>query len=188
MSDLSEEDAFDLEKFLIQEIGRKNINKGPLVNLTDGGDGVSGYRFTEVQIQKMSEAQKGKKSHLYGKTKEQSHLYGIKQSEEAKLKRSISLTGMKRSEKVVEAQSKRMQGTKRSDESVRKSAEAKLCPVICYTDSGLQMTFASLTQAASSMNIAIANISDCCQGKRISAGKHKETKEKLIWRKINAEQ
>jgi hypothetical protein len=38
---LTEEQAFETEVALIKAIGRK-IDKGPLVNLTDGGDGVSG--------------------------------------------------------------------------------------------------------------------------------------------------
>lgn len=37
--DLSVEDAYELEMFLISELGRKDLNKGRLVNLTNGGDG-----------------------------------------------------------------------------------------------------------------------------------------------------
>lgn len=38
-SNLSVKDAFELEMFLISEIGRKDLGKGKLVNLTNGGDG-----------------------------------------------------------------------------------------------------------------------------------------------------
>jgi len=31
--------SYEVEKFLIKQIGRKDLNKGPLTNLTDGGDG-----------------------------------------------------------------------------------------------------------------------------------------------------
>jgi hypothetical protein len=39
-TNLSKEDAIDLEKFMISEIGRKDLNRGPLTNKTDGGDGI----------------------------------------------------------------------------------------------------------------------------------------------------
>lgn len=37
---LSEEDAIELEMFLIKQYGRKDIGSGVLVNMTDGGEGV----------------------------------------------------------------------------------------------------------------------------------------------------
>lgn len=42
---LSEDEAFIIERALILAIGRIN-NGGPLTNLTDGGEGVSGFRHT----------------------------------------------------------------------------------------------------------------------------------------------
>lgn len=40
-NELSQEDAYELEMFLIDELGRKDLEKGDLVNMTDGGDGCS---------------------------------------------------------------------------------------------------------------------------------------------------
>lgn len=40
---LSIEDAYELETFLIQEIGRKDLGLGKLVNMTDGGDGCTNW-------------------------------------------------------------------------------------------------------------------------------------------------
>lgn len=39
---LLEDDAFSLERELIKLIGRKDLERGPLLNLTDGGEGSSG--------------------------------------------------------------------------------------------------------------------------------------------------
>jgi hypothetical protein len=55
---LQEKEAFELEKFLIQEIGREP--KGPLVNLTDGGEGVVGLLFTPEHRAAISAKLKGK--------------------------------------------------------------------------------------------------------------------------------
>jgi hypothetical protein len=46
-SDLSWEDACELEQILIEYYGRKDLQKGSLVNLTAGGEGVQGYKHTE---------------------------------------------------------------------------------------------------------------------------------------------
>ena len=42
-----EEDAFKHEKYMINVLGRKSDNTGILINLTDGGEGISGYKHTE---------------------------------------------------------------------------------------------------------------------------------------------
>jgi hypothetical protein len=46
--DLREKDALALEIRLIKRIGRDIDEEGPLLNLTRGGDGISGYSPTET--------------------------------------------------------------------------------------------------------------------------------------------
>lgn len=46
--DLSTEDAYELEMFLISELGRKDLNEGNLVNMTDGGDGCNNWNNTRL--------------------------------------------------------------------------------------------------------------------------------------------
>jgi len=60
---LSEHDAFALEKGLIHLLGKVK-NGGPLVNITDGGDGVSGLRHSLKTIRKLRQKQKGNKYRL----------------------------------------------------------------------------------------------------------------------------
>lgn len=56
--DLTEESAFELERLLIGCLGRGDA--GPLVNLTDGGDGPSGYKPSAELIRRQVEARRGK--------------------------------------------------------------------------------------------------------------------------------
>lgn len=51
----SEEEAFKLEKYFICLIGRKDLGKGPLVNMTDGGEGATGHIVSEKQKRYMSD-------------------------------------------------------------------------------------------------------------------------------------
>lgn len=55
----SEDAAFSLEKTLILEHGRRDLGTGCLVNLTDGGEGLSGP-CSEERKKVISEARKGK--------------------------------------------------------------------------------------------------------------------------------
>lgn len=61
---LSEGESYLKEVELISEIGRKDLKTGPLTNLTSGGDGTSGYVFTDEDKIKMSEAQKKGNNYL----------------------------------------------------------------------------------------------------------------------------
>lgn len=55
LNNLTEEQAFANEKDYIAFYGRKNNNTGILRNLTDGGDGMSGYIHTEKTKQLLRE-------------------------------------------------------------------------------------------------------------------------------------
>lgn len=102
------EDSKIKEKELIKSIGRNK--KGPLCNLTDGGEGIVGYKFSEASKKKMSEAKKGRKLSQEHKDKISKALKGqtwtkskpvwnkglkntYKHSEEARKKISIASKG-----------------------------------------------------------------------------------------------
>ena len=51
---LTEREALELEVKLICSIGRNDLRLGPLTNLTDGGQGVSGKVWTKKQRQRLS--------------------------------------------------------------------------------------------------------------------------------------
>jgi len=92
LENLDNETAFENEKMLISKIGRRDLNKGPLVNMTDGGDGrlysypsaetkiktkktkkqnnkgfILGSKHSIKTIEKMKKAQSGSKNGFFGK-------------------------------------------------------------------------------------------------------------------------
>jgi len=59
-SNLSWKDACELESILIDFYGRRDLNKGTLVNMTSGGDGGYGVIVSKETRHKMSLQKKGK--------------------------------------------------------------------------------------------------------------------------------
>lgn len=74
------------EKEFIALHGRRDLGKGPLVNMTDGGEGMLGYVMPDELRKKHSDRQKGEKNHMWGK----------KLSDYEKHIRSIALKDVKR--------------------------------------------------------------------------------------------
>lgn len=66
-SGLQEWYAFELEVELIAYHGRYDLGHGPLVNKTDGGEGVAGLIHSDASRAKMSASHNGSK-HLIGRT------------------------------------------------------------------------------------------------------------------------
>lgn len=70
-SDLTWEDAKELEIMLIAFYGRRDLNLGNLVNLTDGGEGTKGRKYVPTELHKLnlSKSQIGKKLSIETKLK-----------------------------------------------------------------------------------------------------------------------
>lgn len=81
---LSEPEALILETKLIKEFGRKDLNTGILRNLTNGGDGTSGYKHTEEWKQNNSKRMIGENNVWYGVTGTNHPLYGKPKSPESR--------------------------------------------------------------------------------------------------------
>ena len=61
---LNHQEACELEQLLILEYGRRDLNTGYLVNMTDGGDGLNNYKFDRNTVQKIREKNLGRKHSL----------------------------------------------------------------------------------------------------------------------------
>jgi hypothetical protein len=61
-TNLTEEEAFNHERYMIFILGRKDLGTGILLNKSDGGEGRSGYIPTEELKRNQSENKKGEKN------------------------------------------------------------------------------------------------------------------------------
>ena len=80
---LTEEEAYDLEKLYIKMFGRVDLGTGILRNLSDGGEGPTGYKTTPEQRRKIALSRMGEKHPLYG----------VSPSEETREKQRQALKG-----------------------------------------------------------------------------------------------
>lgn len=140
---LSWEQACEKEKEFIKLYGRKDINNGSLVNMTDGGDGTNGMIMSEEWRKNKSNSLKGNK---YAKNLKHSNEFiekftnslkgnkyalGLKHSEKTKLKISNANKGRIVSDEYKKKLSERMKGNtynkgkKLSEETKLKMSEAK---------------------------------------------------------------
>jgi hypothetical protein len=120
-SALPEKVAFEIERAFIAAIGRGR--RGPLVNMTDGGEGPSGMRHTEASRKKIAAGHTPERRALAAEAGRSTR--GRKHSDEARLKMSISRTGMKHPPEFGIAISARLTGKPRP-ESVRLKVSATL--------------------------------------------------------------
>jgi hypothetical protein len=111
---LTEEEAFNHEKYMIAVFGRKDLGTGILRNRTDGGEGASGVVRSDEYRRKQSEANKGENHYNYGKSQseetkrkisekkkgENNYFYGKSHSEETKRKMSMAHKGKSLSEET----------------------------------------------------------------------------------------
>jgi hypothetical protein len=101
---LVESDAFEYESFLIQKLGKIKDGSGVLYNLTNGGEGISGYKHTEETVKNMKHKSITENHHLrFPKSNGSNHpMFGKNHTKEAIDKISKSKIGRKQSKETIE--------------------------------------------------------------------------------------
>jgi len=121
---LTEEEAFKHEIYMIDVFGRKDLGTGILHNRTDGGEGSSGCIPSEETKRKLSEVNKGKTLSEETRRKIGEASKGKTVSEETKRKMSDANKGHIVSEESRKKMSDAQKGKTLSEETRRKKSVA----------------------------------------------------------------
>jgi rubrerythrin len=122
---LTEEESFRHEVYMIAVFGRKDLGTGILHNRTNGGDGVSGAVVSDETRRKMSEALKGKPRSKEIRRKISEAHKGKTHSEKSRRNMSESQKGKTFSEETKRKLSESQKGKTHSEETKRKLSESQ---------------------------------------------------------------
>jgi hypothetical protein len=159
-NNLTKDLACELEIFLIEIYGRKDLNKGDLVNMTDGGEGT--VNKSEEVRKKISENLKGKPSGMLGKKMSDEHKAKIGAANKISLKGNVPwMKGKKHSEETKKniglkgigrtAWNKGINMTDETKEKLRVSLTGKFGTKVKHIKTGID--FPSLKVACKQLNL-----------------------------------
>lgn len=166
---LTNQEAIEIEKYLIKYYGRRDLNTGNLVNLTDGGEGTTNLvvsketKLKNAAAARITKNKKGKRNSL-----EQiialakfntgnKYCLGKKHSEETKKKISENQKGRTLSEEWKYNISKSLKGRKISEKNKQITIERKSIKVI---DTSTEVIYNSMKDAALAFNISRSYLSN----------------------------
>jgi len=161
---LTEKDAHKHEIYMIAIYGRKDLGTGILYNLTEGGEGTSGWVMPEEVKQKIGQANKGNPCWQKGKP---AHNRGIPASNVTREKcRQANLGRV-----FSEGRNKKISDAKKGKLLSQSCYDAIKTPVLGTDPEGDIFYFESATEASKATCINRSHISACCRKDRKTAGK-----------------
>jgi hypothetical protein len=160
---ITEEEAFKHEKYMIAVFGRKDLGTGILRNLTDGGDGPSGHIPWNKGIPMLEEVKEKISCNRKGIP---SHRPGFKHTNETKELCRQANMGKKHTEKTCEKMSKTKMGHLVDEETRKKIADA-LCKnrYLLKHISGKEVVVNNFTQFCRDNNLHYGRMMDRITGK-----------------------
>lgn len=173
---LTIEEAKKLEIKYINQIGRRDLNAGSLINMTDGGEGCKSWIPTKKEIQRRRIASAGSNNPMYGKPgtlgfKNKKHTNKSKEVISQKLKSNTNSLGYKHTPESKIKISNAKIGFIVSNKTKIKIGKSLAIPIIQYTKDGKFIRrWDSMHEADRKLNIKHQHISDVCKKKRKSAG------------------
>jgi hypothetical protein len=168
--EVSVEFAKEKEIEFISLYGRIDKGTGTLCNLTDGGDGLNGYIFTESHKKKLSEKAKIKILSEEQKEKLRKYRTGIKNSEEARRKISLANKNRKNTPEQNIASSIRMKLNNPSKGKTGMESHTFKGFIEAYKNGILQGCYDGVYDAANKLNVAATKVSAVLKGRRNHTG------------------
>lgn len=164
--DVSVEFAKEKEIEFIKLYGRIDKRTGTLCNMTDGGDGLHGYIFTESHKNKLSIKAKQKILSEEQKQKLRKFRLGTKNSEEARRKISLANKNRKNTPEQNIAASIRMKSNNPSKGKHGKDSCSFKGFIEAYKDGLLQGCYDGIYDAANKLNVTATKISAVLKERR----------------------
>jgi group I intron endonuclease len=180
---LNNMESLEVEKLLISIIGRRDMGKGPLVNLTDGGDGRLTSPHSEETKLKISLTKKSQNLHIphTETTKEKlrkinqgedNPMYGRHHTDEIKESHSLKVSGLnhpmygkKHSEETLKIIREKRNASVNQEEMSKKSAELNSKKVLQFSlDGEFLNEFNSIKEASLNLGISESLIGKTCRG------------------------
>lgn len=145
INNISESEAFKYESKVVEIIGRKDLNKGTLLNMTDAGDGgINPSKETRIKMR--------------------NNRIGKNHSDVTKNKISINQNGKSPKQKIFEKYGDDAQDV--FNEIIKKKSEHQLKIVLQYSKEGIFIKeHKGIEKIAKKLGVECTNISACARGK-----------------------